>query len=91
MDTLIYMAFTFISLAIAAYILDCDDEQEDNYYNDVMEDQIMNLEVGFEVYWNDPDEHVCSGYGTIVKIKGDIYCLKMDNGEEVEAFKHELS
>ena len=51
----------------------------------------MNLEVGFEVYWNDPDEHVCSGYGTIVKIKGDIYCLKMDNGEEVEAFKYELS
>ena len=29
MDTLIYMVFTFISLAIAAYILDCDDEQED--------------------------------------------------------------
>ena len=51
----------------------------------------MNLEIGFEVYWNDPDEHVCSGYGTIVKIKGDIYCLKMDNGEEVEAFKYELS
>tara|TARA_S200002703_G_scaffold10931_3_gene10072 strand:- start:2868 stop:3023 length:156 start_codon:yes stop_codon:yes gene_type:complete len=51
----------------------------------------MNLEVGFEVYWNDPDEYICSGYATIVKIKGDIYCLKMDNGEEVEAFKHELS
>lgn len=51
----------------------------------------MNLEVGFEVYWNDPDKHVCSGYATIVKIKGDIYCLKMDNGEEVEAFKYELS
>lgn len=51
----------------------------------------MNLEIGFEVYWNDPDEHVCSGYATIMKIKGDIYCLKMDNGEEVEAFKHELS
>jgi hypothetical protein len=27
MDTLIYMVTTFISLAIAAYILDCDDEQ----------------------------------------------------------------
>jgi hypothetical protein len=27
MDTLIYMAFTFVSFAIAAYILDCDDEQ----------------------------------------------------------------
>ena len=33
METLIYMAFTFISLAIAAYILDCDDEQEDKNYD----------------------------------------------------------
>lgn len=33
MDTLIYMVFTFISLAIAAYILDCDDEQEDKNYD----------------------------------------------------------
>tara|TARA_B100001939_G_scaffold254730_1_gene221599 strand:- start:770 stop:883 length:114 start_codon:yes stop_codon:yes gene_type:complete len=32
MDTLIYMAATFISLAIAAHILDCDDEMEDNEY-----------------------------------------------------------
>jgi len=30
MDTLIYMMFTFISFGIAAYILDCDNEQEDN-------------------------------------------------------------
>ena len=56
----------------------------------------MNLEIGFEVYWNDPDEGVCSGYGTIVDKHGrngkhQIYILKMDNGEEVEAFKHELS
>ena len=29
METLIYMVFTFISFGIAAYILDCDDEQED--------------------------------------------------------------
>ena len=27
MDTLIYMIMTFISFAITAYILDCDDEQ----------------------------------------------------------------
>ena len=27
MDTLIYMIMTFISFAIAAYILDCDDEE----------------------------------------------------------------
>ncbi len=29
MDTLIYMVMTFISFAIAAYILDRDDEQEE--------------------------------------------------------------
>ena len=33
MDTLIYMVTTFVSLAIAAYILDCDDEQEDKNYD----------------------------------------------------------
>ena len=27
MDTLIYMVTTFVSFAIAAYILDCDEEQ----------------------------------------------------------------
>jgi len=27
MESLIYMIATFISLAVAAYILDCDDEQ----------------------------------------------------------------
>lgn len=32
MDTLIYMAATFISFAIAAHLLDCDDEIEDNEY-----------------------------------------------------------
>ena len=37
MDTLIYMVFTFISFAIAAYIRDCDDEQ--------MEDQIMGYKI----------------------------------------------
>ena len=29
MESLIYMIATFISFAVAAYILDCDDEQED--------------------------------------------------------------
>ena len=29
------MAATFISFAIAAHILDCDDEVEDNEYEDV--------------------------------------------------------
>tara|TARA_B100000579_G_C22228955_1_gene575149 strand:- start:380 stop:532 length:153 start_codon:yes stop_codon:yes gene_type:complete len=48
-------------------------------------------EIGSEVYWNDPDENTCSGFGTIKEIKGEIYTLKMDNGNELQAFKQELS
>ena len=54
----------------------------------------MNLEIGDEVYWNDPnreEDEGCSGYGTILKIKGDIYCLKMEDGGEVDAIKDELT
>ena len=57
----------------------------------------MKYEIGDEVYWNDPDENIGDGYGVVMKIKGitnfdkddccdTIYCLKMDNGEELEAF-----
>jgi hypothetical protein len=42
------------------------------------------------VYWNDPDDGACSGLGTISSISGEIYKLKMDNGGEVEALRHEL-
>jgi hypothetical protein len=45
---------------------------------------------GDKVYWNDPDEGACSGLGTISSISGEIYKLKMDDGGEVEALRHEL-
>jgi|TARA_R110000765_G_scaffold332441_1_gene423138 hypothetical protein len=51
----------------------------------------MKYEINDEVYWTDPDENICNGYGIVMKVKGEVYCLKMDNGEEVEAFKRELS
>lgn len=62
----------------------------------------MKYKINDEVYWTDPDENICNGYGVVMKIKGitnfdkddccdTIYCLKMDNGEELEAFEHELS
>ena len=56
----------------------------------------MKYEIGDEAYWNDPDEGVCSGYGTIVGKHGrngkhKIYILKMKDGSELECFQYELS
>jgi hypothetical protein len=48
-----------------------------------------------EVYWNDPDEGITSGYGTVTDIKAGqdpaIYVLYMNDGfGMLEAFEHEL-
>ena len=48
-----------------------------------------------EVYWNDPDEGITSGYGTVIDIKGKqdpkIYVLYMNDGfGTLECFEHEL-
>jgi len=53
----------------------------------------MNLEIGDEVYWNDPnrEEEGCSGYAFITGINGEIYSIKKHDGGEVEAFKDELT
>ena len=58
-----------------------------------------STQVGDEVFWNDPDKGVCSGYGNVTKVNGEIYSIKMqsptfqyvkDNGGELEAYEHEL-
>jgi len=54
----------------------------------------MNLEIGDEVYWNDPnreEDEGCSGYAFITGINGEIYSIKKHDGGEVEAFKDELT
>ena len=56
----------------------------------------MTFEIGDEVYWKDPDEGICSGYGTVIDKHGRrgkhrVYVLKMKNGGELECFQHELS
>tara|TARA_B100000959_G_scaffold276043_1_gene330222 strand:+ start:1059 stop:1256 length:198 start_codon:yes stop_codon:yes gene_type:complete len=57
---------------------------------------LPSLEIGDEVYWKDPDEGVCSGYGTVTAIVGEkdlgaaVYRLRMNDGGEIEAFEHEL-
>ena len=54
----------------------------------------MNLEIGDEVYWNDPnreEDEGCSGFAFITGINGEIFSIKKHDGEEVEAFKDELT
>ncbi len=55
----------------------------------------MKFNVGDEVYWTDPDEGVCSGYGIVKDVtpfkNGEIYCLKMKDGGELDALEEELS
>jgi hypothetical protein len=53
--------------------------------------------IGARVYWNDPDEGVCSGFGVIVDApptdeleEDSIISLKMDDDGEVEAWLYEL-
>jgi len=52
----------------------------------------MDLREGDEVYWNDPDNGICSG---IYKIKeflsAEILLIENEQGSEVEVFRHELS
>ena len=52
----------------------------------------MDIRVGDEVYWNDPDNDIGSGYFTVIEILGNgILRLKNSHGSELEVFEHELS
>jgi len=47
---------------------------------------------GAEVYWNDPDAGICSGYYTVYRfLNDDVVVLTNKQGSLVEAFIHELS
>jgi len=50
----------------------------------------MKYNIGDEVFWNDPDEGICSGYGKVTEVNGEIYSIKKDDGGELEAFENEL-
>jgi len=53
---------------------------------------VENLHEGAEVYWNDPDNDVCSGHYKVVNIiNDDIVLLKNEYGSELEAYVGELS
>lgn len=46
--------------------------------------------VSNKVYWLDPDEDTCSGWGVVHHVENDVYHIKLDSGGEVEAYRHEL-
>lgn len=63
----------------------------DSYFLYMGQDKDLDLRVGDEVYWNDPDEGLCSGIFKVLEIIGDIFVLQNDEGTELQAFRHELS
>jgi len=66
--------------------------QEREFLMDMNPEHDLELHVGAEVYWNDPDDGVCSGFYEIVEFRNDIYVLlKNEAGSETEVFIHELS
>ena len=52
---------------------------------------MSNLLLGDEVYWNDPDEGTCSGYGTFVRHLNDEVAIIRKDDVEMEVFVKELS
>ena len=65
----------------------CEDTFQElwhNYYG-------INLLVGDEVYWNDPDEGTCSGHGTFVRYHADGVAVIRKDDVEIEVFVKELS
>jgi hypothetical protein len=71
--------------------LECYEQCEDtfqelwhNYYG-------INLMVGDEVYWNDPDEDACSGLGIFVRYLDEGAAVIRKDDVEIEVFVKELS
>ena len=53
-------------------------------------DELQQFDVGGQVYWEDPDAGLSSGYYTIKKISGDVILIADHAGSEVEVFAHEI-
>jgi len=65
----------------------CEDTFQElwhNYYG-------INLMIGDEVYWNDPDEDTCSGLGIFVRYLDDGAAVIRKDDVEMEVFIQELS
>ena len=56
-------------------------------------EEVARLRNGDEVFWNDPDEGLCSRYIIIqtIEVKGDIVIIQEDDGTTLECFAEELT
>ena len=56
-------------------------------------EEVARLRNGDEVFWNDPDEGLCSRYIIIqtIEVKGDIVVIQEDDGTTLECFAEELT
>lgn len=56
-------------------------------------DEILNLHSGDDVFWEDPDEGICSRVVTIqaIEVIGDVVRITDSDGAELECFAEELS
>ena len=52
---------------------------------------MMNLQLGDEVYWNDPDNDTCSGYSYFVRYCNDEVAIITKDEIELEVFIWELT
>ena len=49
------------------------------------------IKIGDVVYWNDPDNGLSSGYGSVISAgHPEIVTLKMFSGSEAEVLIHEI-
>jgi hypothetical protein len=50
------------------------------------------LGCGDEIYWEDPDDGICSRFITIqnISLAGEAVCIKGKDGSYLECFPHEL-
>lgn len=57
--------------------------------------QVFRLHPGDEIYWNDPDDGLCSDYYTISRIwiedEGESIRIVDVEGRELECFAHEIN
>ena len=58
---------------------------------DIVFFNLPQFPVGTRVWWSDPDQGLCSGWGTVADFHGDIYDLKMEGSGDTEANSNELS
>ena len=74
--------------------LECYEQCEDTFQELWHNYYVVNsddLRLGDEVYWNDPDEGTCSGYGTFVRHLDESAAVIKKDDVEIEVFIQELS